>query len=217
MNAMTHRSLTPARGFNATWTKAQLDEAEALWAAGKTSGQIARHTGRSRNSICGMMNRYRDRFARRLGLPRNAGVPKTRTGHAPTQWTADDIATAKRLWARETRIADIACELDRSEDAVARYIKTHRDIFPHRRQPASSPLMFANPRIRALPEAIEAPDSKPVAFWQTTDRHCKFPLWGNDEKPGPESPCCGSSIDLGAVYCGFHLRVAGKVYAARAA
>ena len=196
---------------------------------GKSAGAIANELGRTRNSVCGLIHRFRDQFADRSQMSAKLRAKKAEieVGNqpkpiaAPTAWTAEQKSQAVRLWAEWRTIKEMAATLDKGEVAVKHFIKRNRDKFPHRyktdgngrRLVQRRPLPLAAPKTQ--PVQVMAPPAEPIfrgigiSLVELTARACRYPVEGEKET----TLFCGHAVWRGS-WCQHH---AARVFQARAA
>ena len=98
----------------ATWSERDFKHVLTRWNVdGLTAGQIAREIGRTRNAVCGLINRHRDQFDERTQVVRNVkqvvtvrkaiGSPPGRPGAS-----AAEVDAAARMWMSGLPVRDMA-------------------------------------------------------------------------------------------------------------
>lgn len=214
------------------WSEADIAFAENLWAEGLTANQISarlladRGLVRSRNSIMGMTNRLRTRFARRGPSP----AAKSRPPRKALVWTEEQIAFAAELWAKHqasSRIADLLkmqFGLSVSHSAVCALAAQHPDRFAHRGRGGLQGLRIANAGLiaarREASDDYQAPAtteearaydaaSRRLPLADLEWRDCRFPV--NDAARGETHLFCGAPTSGNTRWCRHHLmRVKGS-------
>lgn len=142
---MTHSQAGPVTG---AWTEGEIALVKQRWNLdGASSSAIARETGRSRNSICGLIHRLRGEFKDRSALtPAGraaaararddaAGEGGTGAGKRKARkpaWSDAEIAEARRLWAAGMAQREMAERLGKGLMVLRALIEGHRDWFPAR-------------------------------------------------------------------------------------
>jgi GcrA cell cycle regulator len=129
----------------------------------------------------------------------------------PTEWTDDDIALLRKLWAEGKTATAIAARLGGiSRSAVL------GKVFRLRLPPAvdnSSPAPIAKPshsiaRRRGSQKPLPAtkPDARPKSLFELTNNCCRWPY----RRPGTEKYFfCGvpeAALELGIPYCPRHMK-----------
>jgi hypothetical protein len=224
------------------WTEADIAHVMKRWNVdGVTATVIGRELGRSRNAICGMINRNRKQFNHRpSGPPPVARRRETQLSAAPklpivpkrrSSWLAGEIDMAERLWAEGMSIDRMAKNLGKSIALVKHLIRNNRARFPKRYTDDGNGRRLAALASKPNPAKAEsiaprklydpvphAPDSQPVGLEKRRVTQCAFPLWASFAAlPTAQSPYCGAAIDRAETYCAFHQRLMYPAVAARAA
>lgn len=216
------------------WSEQDIAFVRRRWNSdGKSAGAIASEMGRTRNSVCGLIHRFRDQFEDRSQLSaklrRKTAVAEPPRAQkliaAPTVWTPDHKAEAVRLWAEWSTVREIAVAIGKNEAAVAHFIKKNRALFPHRYKKGGDGRRLV--QVRSIPVAVktgsvkmgrqpaELPALEPafagigIPLTELTSQTCRYPIKG--EKA--ETLFCGHAIWRGS-WCRHH---AARVFQARAA
>lgn len=140
---------------------------------GASAGEIARQVGRSRNAVCGLINRRPGEFEARSTAAarlRKATAPKVARpcatkaarSEGPMGWRRDEVDAAREMWADRVIIKDMAAKLGKNHDVVNRFINENRDLFPNRNKPRKPGAVMAERPLRPLPVRVAKPDPEPV-------------------------------------------------------
>lgn len=161
------------------WTPEKINQASVHWRQGATAGQIAGVFGASRNSVLGIAVRRRDLFPERL-------VPKI-----PTLAEIERAAAAKAERQRQQAINLRAAELGEDGGADPEPLKPRVEYVAG----------LDSLRPGRDPDGVPG---EPVGLLKLNDRCCHWPVAGERQ----DALFCGGRIELGAVYCGAHRRLA---------
>lgn len=182
------------------WEQKDIDVAADMWKAGSSATAIAGRVNRSRNAVCGLMNRDRDRF------------PKRGKG-ASILCQASAAGSAKR----STRLNSFNVPVLRRARAAALTAPKAAPV------PAPKPAAKPEPVAPVWAEGHERgakadlsrfrlSDVEPKSFASLGRFECRFPLVCFEAPSGPNMPCCGASTDPLKSYCDAHLALmAGRV------
>jgi GcrA cell cycle regulator len=118
-------------------------------------------------------------------------------------WTDERITEMTKWWNRGESAENIGRLLDVSRNAVAG--KLWRLGLKRRNVSLASPV--------ALPivPAIIIEPKKPVPLLELKKHHCRYPLWGKDERAGEY---CGKRRLSGSTYCAEHHKICRRSVAA---
>jgi hypothetical protein len=145
-------------------------------------------------------------------------------------WSAEEMQTAKDLWATGMSADLIGARLGRSRGSILGLADRNRDLLPPRGMPArfkGGHKGNGKPRAAALSiprramkissdldwrETIDPNfvPLNPVRFLDTTRMTCKWPLWGTGDNPGAEGMCCGDAVEPPQRYCRHHRLVSKR-------
>lgn len=211
---------------NGTWSERDFKHVLTRWNVdGLTAGQIAREIGRTRNAVCGLINRHRDQFDERTQVVRNVkqivtvrkaiGSPPGRPGAS-----AAEVDAAARMWMSGLPVRDMAERLGKSLSSMKHLIMKNRSRFPKRYDDGGAGRRLTTlasrgqvKKVRTGSRIAEATDAlftgEGIPLVKLTDRVCKYPISG--EKAA--MLFCGALATDGS-WCGHH---ATRVFEARAA
>jgi hypothetical protein len=146
------------------------------------------------------------------------------------EWSAEEIQTAKELWATGMSADLIGARLGRSRGSILGMADRNRDLLP----PRGMPVHFkgghkgsGKPRAAALSiprRAMKITDdldwretidesfvpTNPVRFLDLTSRTCRWPLWETGDNPGAHGLCCGEDVTPPQRYCRYHRLVSKR-------
>lgn len=205
------------------WSDAVVAKLKAMWAAGKSAGQIASALGGgiTRNAVIGKVHRLK--LAKRATPNVQIKAAKVATDRQrPSAWTQERVQQLTALWCAGTPAQDIALALGLSKGAVL----TKRKVLGLPPRDARGAPLAPAPAALSLPdhaaqtvvvpaadayaprglhklagEAWEAlPGSTPVRLEDLRPGQCKWPIGGPDL---PFSFCAETTVE-GGVYCKAH-------------
>ncbi|MEH6691310.1 MAG: GcrA family cell cycle regulator [Pseudorhizobium pelagicum] len=182
------------------WDEKDIEVAAEMWKAGSSASAIAGRVKRSRNAVCGLMNRDRDRF------------PKRGKG-AATSRAASAAGSAKR----STRLNSFNVPVLRRARAAA--LAAPKAVSATAPEPAAAPELVAPVWAEGHERGAKADlsrfrlaDVEPKSFASLGRFECRFPLVCFEAPSGPDMACCGAGTDPLKSYCDAHLAVmAGRV------
>lgn len=208
------------------WTDADIAQVRKRWNGSTASaGEIAREMGRTRNSICGLIHRFRDQFNDRSQMARalrnkHASAESPKIGRVSSSFSAEEFDVAVRLWRTGMPIRDMAERLGKSLSSLKHMIMKNRARFPKRYDDSGAGRRLTTIALRGpakvAPSASRLAGASDALFTgegipllKLNDHVCHYPVSG--EKAA--TLFCGAAADHGS-WCHHH---AGRVFEARAA
>lgn len=174
------------------WTEEEINRAADLWKQGFSASQIGRDLKRSRNAVCGVIDRNRERFKPRT----DRGSGMSRKQRAETGFPVDrdgrsDAGLVRRIANQQSRDAR------NRERAVAKAAKLRggTDVPEARKDDFDIGSVFAvDPSSGAKGDLsrFRLSEVKSVSFVDLKSGQCKLMLISFLEVAGPFSPCCGA-------------------------
>lgn len=176
------------------WTEEEIERAVALWKQGFSASQIGRDVKRSRNAVCGIIDRNRERFKPRTD--RGSGMSRKQraeTGFAVDRDGRSDAGLVKRIANQQSRDArnreKAISKASALRDGTAEAGPVASDDFDMASIFAVDPSSGAKGDL----SRFRLSEVKSVAFVDLKSGQCKLTLISFLEVAGPFSPCCGAA------------------------
>jgi len=184
------------------WTDEDINRAAAFWKDGLSAGEIARQMNRTRNAVCGIVDRNREIFAPRTqkssGKSRKERLAAMRDRPADAGLKKRIVNQLSRDARNRERAIEKAQALRNGQVPADAVTADDFDIASIFAVDPSSGMKGDFSRMRL--SGVES-----VAFVDLKSGQCKLPLVGFHEIAGPFSPCCGADTgDVLKPWCWAH-------------
>lgn len=208
------------------WTDGMIESAVSMWNEGLSLTEIGKRFGISRSATAGIVYRNRTLFHAR---PTGRAKTKIKENKVPKQihimWTPEKLELASKLWANGVPAVDIAAHLEVKISSFLSTVQRYREMFPARKKPVikreptelekqcetESASEFQRSEGFDL-RRFQIADTDPIAFVDLDRHQCRFPLEDFETLSGPDTPCCGKTVQHGKSYCVSHMRLMYRPY-----